>query len=310
MARRVVVTGAAGFIGSHLAEELLEAGAEVVGVDAFSAHYARPLKEANLAGARAHARFTFHELDLAHDALDAAFEGADSVFHLAALPGLAGWDRFDQYVLCNLVATQRVLETSLRHGLRHVIHASTSSVYGLEARCDEEGALAPCSAYGVTKLAAETLARTYERTFGVPLTVLRFFSVYGPRQRPDMAYNIFIRAMLTGAPVRVHGDGEQSRSNTYVSDVVRGARAAWDQPQASLGETFNLGGGQVVTVNRALDLLSEITGAAVERISSPSRPGDQRHTEADFGKATRLLGYTPRTSLRDGLAAQVAWQRG
>lgn len=306
---KVVVTGAAGFIGSHLCEALVARGLHVVGIDGFTDNYARSVKEANVAGLRAGERFSFQQLDLRDGDLGPACDGADAVFHLAALPGLQDWSHFGTYLGCNLAATQRVLEAARRAGVHQVLHASTSSVYGLEARSAEDAPVAPCSAYGVTKVGAEELCRSYARVFGVPITILRFFSVYGPRQRPDMAYNIFTKALLEGRPISVHGDGEQSRSNTFIDDVVQGAILAYEHRAASVGETFNLGGGEVVTVNRALELLSEITGCTAEIRHTGSRPGDQRHTQADCAKAERLLGYRATTRLVDGLRAQVAWHR-
>ena len=304
-----VVTGAAGFIGSHLSEALVALGHDVVAVDAFTDHYPRAAKERNAAALKAHDRVRFLEIDLAAADLAQAVEGADVVFHLAARAGLQGWDVFDTYLECNLVATQRLLEASRDASVGHFLHASTSSVYGRVAECGEDGQVAPCSPYGVTKVAAEELCRAYGRMFDVPLTILRFFSVYGPRQRPDMGYHIFIRSLLRGEPIFVHGDGEQSRSNTFIEDCVAGVLAAWRNPDASVGEVFNLGGGDVVTVNQALEVLQELTGRVAEISHTDPRAGDQRRTRADFSKAERLLGYAPGTGLRAGLERQVAWQR-
>ncbi|HEX6819273.1 MAG TPA: NAD-dependent epimerase/dehydratase family protein [Ktedonobacterales bacterium] len=307
---RCLVTGAAGFIGSHLSERLLAEGHDVVGVDAFIPYYPRHAKEDNLRSLRATPGFTFHELDLRTDELDGLVAGVDAIIHLAAMPGLVrSWSDFNLYMTCNLEATHRLLEAARGARIQHFIHGSTSSVYGKFATGDENLPVAPVSPYGVTKLSAEHLCQAYERNFGLPLTILRFFSVYGPRQRPDMAYHIFLRAMLRGEPITVFGDGEQSRSNTYVADCAQGVLLALQQPERSIGETFNLGGGEVVTLNQVIALLAELTGEEPRIIRAEARTGDQRSTAADVSKMRRLLGYAPSTSVRDGLAAQLAWQR-
>lgn len=305
---RCLVTGAAGFIGSHLCEHLLRAGHAVVGLDAFIPFYPRPAKEQNLAGARTHPGFTFHEVDLRCDPLGEVLAGVEAVFHLAAMPGLTrSWTEFDLYEGCNLVATQRLLETCRRApALRHFVYASTSSVYGRYGSGDEALPARPVSPYGVTKLAAENLCRAYAEEHGLPLVVLRYFSVYGPRQRPDMGYHRFIHALLRGEPVTVYGDGLQVRGNTYVDDCVAATLAALG---ARPGEVYNVGGGETATVWEVLAKLEKLTGrrAAVRR--EPARPGDQRFTGADTGKLFRHLGWQPRVGLDEGLARQVAWQQ-
>src|SRR5947209_2120407 len=244
---KCLVTGAAGFIGSHLCERLLQAGHDVAGVDAFIPYYPRAVKEANLAAARAHPAFTFHELDLRDAPLELVVGEADVVFHLAAVPGLAqSWTRFDLYEGCNVSATQRLLEAARKSpALKRFVYASTSSVYGRYAAGDEAIPARPISPYGVTKLAAENLCRAYAEEQELPLVVLRYFSVYGPRQRPDMGYHRFIRALLDGEPVTIYGDGQQVRGNTYVADCVEATVAA---AQAVPGEVYNVGGGEAATV--------------------------------------------------------------
>ena len=305
---KCLVTGAAGFIGSHLCERLLAAGHAVVGVDAFIAYYPRPAKEANLSAALAHAAFTFHALDLRHDLLDGLLDGVGAVFHLAAMPGLAqSWTDFDLYQSCNLTATQRLLEaTRGRPGLHRFVYASTSSVYGRFSSGDEAMPVRPISPYGVTKLAAENLCRAHADEYGLPLVALRYFSVYGPRQRPDMGYHRFLAALLAGQPVTVYGDGLQVRGNTYVADCVEANVAALDAP---VGEVYNVGGGEAVSVWDILHKLEAITGRKAEVRQEPARAGDQRYTFADTTKLARHLGWRPRTGLDEGLARQAAWQQ-
>jgi nucleoside-diphosphate-sugar epimerase len=303
-----LVTGAAGFIGSHLCERLLAAGHAVAGVDAFIPYYPRAAKEANLAAALGHRGFTFRPLDLRHDPLDGLLDGVESVFHLAAMPGLAlSWTDFDLYQGCNLTATRRLLEAARgRAELRRFVYASTSSVYGRFGSGDESLPARPVSPYGVTKLAAENLCRAYADEYGLPLVALRYFSVYGPRQRPDMGYHKFIAALLTGSPLTVYGDGQQVRGNTYVADCVEATAAALHAP---VGEVYNVGGGEAVTVWDVIRKLEVLTGRRAEVRQEEARPGDQRYTFADTAKIARHLGWRPRTGLDEGLARQAAWQQ-
>jgi nucleoside-diphosphate-sugar epimerase len=307
---RILVTGAAGFIGSHLCEALLADGHLVLGLDAFIPYYPRTLKERNLVPLHAQPGFTFVEADLRTGHLEPLLEGMDAVVHLAAMAGLVrSWQEFESYMTCNVLATHRLLAATLATGAPHFVHASTSSVYGRFATGDESAALEPISPYGITKLAAEKLVLAYAQQSGLRATVLRLFSVYGPRQRPDMGYNIFIRRLLAGETITVDGDGTDSRSNTYVLDCVEGIRCALAQPEVSAGQVFNLGGGEEINVNQVLEMLEELTGAAAQVTHGPPRPGDQRRTVADTTKARTLLGYNPQTSVREGLRAQVEWQR-
>jgi nucleoside-diphosphate-sugar epimerase len=305
---KCLVTGAAGFIGSHLCERLLADAHAVVGVDAFIPYYPRAAKEANLSAALAHPAFTFHALDLRHDALDGLCDGIGAVFHLAAMPGLAmSWTDFDLYQSCNLSATQRLLEAVRgRADLRRFVYASTSSVYGRFSSGDEAMPVRPVSPYGVTKLAAENLCRAHADEYGLPLVALRYFSVYGPRQRPDMGYHRFIAALLAGQPVTVYGDGQQIRGNTYVADCVEATAAALEAP---VGEVFNIGGGEAASVWDILKKLEAITGRKAAVRQEPARAGDQRYTFADTTKISRRLGWRPRTGLDEGLARQAAWQQ-
>jgi len=308
--KKVIVTGAAGFIGSHLCEALTDRGWNVVGVDAFIPYYPRPLKEVNLRGLLQRKNFSFHEVDLRNEPLTALLDGAETVYHLAAMAGLMrSWSEFQLYASCNAEGTQRLLDAARETRLPHFIYVSTSSVYGKEATGPEDSPLNPFSPYGITKLAGEQLCRAYEANFGVPFTLLRYFSVYGPRQRPDMAYNIMIRSLLEGKPFTQFGDGEQTRSNTYVADCVAATLLAGDQREAALGQVFNVGGGEIVSLNRVRELLEELLGRTIEIERKPPRPGDQKHTAANIEKIKRVLGYEPRTRVYDGLKAQIAWQR-
>lgn len=306
-----LVTGAAGFVGSHLCELLLAKGYDVVGIDGFIPYYPRLLKEQNLAVAQRSPHFTLHEADLRTADLNPLLANVEIVFHVAAMAGLRrSWSEFDEYMTCNILATQRLLEAVVHNQVQHLLAISTSSVYGRFATGNEGAPLAPVSPYGITKLAAEQLCRAYGELTGLPVTILRLFSVYGPRQRPDMGYNIFIKAILNDDVITVDGDGTDSRSNTFVLDCVQGIMLATERREQSVGETFNLGGGEEVNVNQVLALLAEMSGKEPRITYGPPRAGDQRRTVANIDKAQRLLGYAPNTSLRQGLAAQLAWQQG
>jgi nucleoside-diphosphate-sugar epimerase len=266
------------------------------------------VKEANLSAARSHRWFEFRAADLRADALDEIVDGVEVVFHLAAMPGLPrSWTDFDLYESCNVTATQRLLEAVRCSGsLQRFVYASTSSVYGRFASGDEALPPRPISPYGVTKLAAENLCRSYAEELGLPLVVLRYFSVYGPRQRPDMGYHKFVHALLTRQPITVHGDGQQVRGNTYVSDCVEATALA---VQALPGETYNVGGGEAVALWDVIRKLDVLTGSRAEVVHQPPRSGDQRATFADTSKLTRHLGWRPKIGLDEGLARQVEWQK-
>lgn len=305
-----LVTGAAGFVGSHLCEQLLAKGHTVIGLDAFIPYYPRPLKEQNVARIPQSERFAFHELDLRTADLQTLLQGVDIVFHLAAMAGLRrSWSEFDLYMTCNIQATQRLLEAAVANQVQHLINISTSSVYGRFATGNEESPTVPASPYGITKLAAEQLCRAYAANFGLAVTTCRLFSVYGPGQRPDMGYNIFIRSLLNQEVITIDGDGTDSRSNTYVHDCVQGLLLAFEKPERSKGETFNIGGGEEINVNQVLALLEELSGKTARKVHGPQRAGDQRRTVADISKAQRLLGYNPTTTVYEGLRAQLEWQR-
>jgi nucleoside-diphosphate-sugar epimerase len=305
-----LVTGAAGFIGSSLAERLIAQGHEVRGVDRFSDYYGRPFKEENVVGLRTEPRFSLAEVDLARADLQPLLDGVDVVFHQAAQAGVrASWGTsFASYVEDNVLATQRLLEAGRGAGVKKLVYASSSSVYGhqVELPMRETALPRPFSPYGVTKLAGEHLVELYRQNFGLPAVALRYFTVYGPRQRPDMGFYKFIEAMLDGRTIEIYGDGEQTRDFTFVSDAVEANLRALE-PGAS--GVFNVGGGSRVTVNEVLETLGRIVGtpARVERKAEVA--GDVRDTLADATRARDGLRFTPKVGLAEGLAAQVAWQR-
>jgi UDP-glucuronate 4-epimerase len=304
--QRILVTGVAGFVGSHLAEALLAAGHHVVGVDAFTTSYSRWLKERNLLSLRQSPNFDFAELDLRYDDLDATLEGVDTVVNEAAFPGLPrSWTDLESYVACNLLAVSRLIEASTRAGARRFVQASTSSVYGEHAIGDERQATQPVSPYGMSKLAAEQLLLAHVHAHGFPATILRYFSIYGPRQRPDMAYHIVIESLRHGRPITIFGDGHQSRSNTFISDCVAGTLGAI--AGAELGEVYNIGGGVRIELLEAVQIIATELGCEPLLNHAPPRPGDQRATEADSSKARDTFGYVPLVAPQDGLAAQVRW---
>jgi nucleoside-diphosphate-sugar epimerase len=304
-----LVTGAAGFVGSHLSAALLDDGAEVLGVDAFTDYYSRLRKEQNLAHLRGRPGFSFLEDDLSEAPLAPLLDGVDCVFHLAGQPGVrASWGPdFVQYVRHNIAATQRLLEASMLHPLRKFVFASSSSVYGdAEAYPTPESLRPqPVSPYGVTKLAAEHLCEVYRTSFGVPVASLRLFTVYGPRQRPDMAFSRLVAAALAGEEFEVYGDGEQTRDFTFVGDVVKAMR---DAAASDWCGVANIGGGSRTSLNAVLDIVSDLCGE-LRVVRRPQATGDVRHTAADTSVAQAAFGYRPRTSLPEGLAAMVAWAR-
>lgn len=308
---KAVVTGVAGFIGSHLAERLLQDGLRVVGVDCFTDYYPRRTKERNLAALRANQRFTLVEGRLQDLDLVPLLEGAAQVYHLAAQAGVrASWGReFAHYTEHNVLASQRLLEAAVAAGRPKLVYASSSSVYGdsptLPLR--EDGPCRPLSPYGVTKLAAEHLAVLYHRNHGLDTSSLRFFTVYGPRQRPDMAFHRFLRAARDGGRVEVYGDGLQTRDFTYVDDVVAALCAA--ALSGRPGCVYNVGGGERVALNDVLRLVEQVTGRPLRVERQESQKGDMRDTFADTSAAARDLGFRSRVALREGLAREWSWLR-
>jgi UDP-glucose 4-epimerase len=303
---KAIVTGAAGFIGSHLSTALLEAGASVTGIDCFTDYYPRALKEANLAGIRGRPGFSFVEGALQDIDIKGLLPGVTHVFHLAGQAGVRkSWGRnFDVYTKDNVEATQRLLEALAGVPIEKYVYASSSSVYGdgVPLPMSEDAHLQPLSPYGVTKLAAEHLGNLYCANHGVPVVSLRYFTVYGPRQRPDMAFRRFFTAATQRTAITVYGDGEQTRDFTFVSDIVAANLAAAERGRP--GSVYNIGGGSRVTLNHVLELIGRITGTPVTVQREPAQKGDMRHTYADTSRARRDLGFAPRVSLENGLEQQ------
>jgi UDP-glucuronate 4-epimerase len=308
---KVVVTGVAGFIASQLAERLVAAGQDVLGIDCFTDYYPREVKERNLARLRSSRGFRLVEERLQDAPLPALLEGATHVYHLAAQAGVrASWGReFSHYTEHNVLATQCLLEAALAAGRPRIVYASSSSVYGdsptLPLR--EDAPCNPVSPYGVTKLAAEHLTRLYQRNHGLDTTSLRFFTVYGPRQRPDMAFHRFLRAARDGGTVTVYGDGQQTRDFTYVDDIVAALQAA--ALSGRPGSVYNVGGGQRVALNEVLRMVENVTGRPLRVERQETQKGDMRDTFADTAAAARELGFRSSVSLRDGLAREWDWLR-
>jgi nucleoside-diphosphate-sugar epimerase len=308
-----IVTGSAGFIGSHLTEALLARGDRVLGIDSFDPYYPHRLKRENLETSLAQSRFRFVQADLVTSRLEKYIGRDTRIFHLAAQPGVRGsWGaRFSRYVRNNIQATQAVLEAASRSGRRvRVVYASSSSIYGdqPEGAMREDALPNPVSPYGVTKLAGEHMGRVYAKASGLSVTSTRFFTVYGPRQRPDMAFNRFIAAVARDQPIEVYGDGHQLRDFTFVSDIVAGVVAAGSVDSPS--PVYNLGGDSPVRLSEAVALIGKVSGRRVKIRRRPLPLGDPRATWANIRRARRELGFRPRVRLAKGLAAQHAWQCG
>jgi UDP-glucuronate 4-epimerase len=307
-----LVTGCAGFIGSHLTEALLGSGATVRGVDALTDYYDPARKIANLRHAQAWPSFEFLQLDLCSVGLAAPLDGIDVIFHLAGQPGVRlSWsDGFATYVDRNVLATQRLLEAAKVSNVQRFVYASSSSVYGNAARYPvvEDDLPRPHSPYGVTKLAAEHLCALYADNWGVSTASLRYFTVYGPRQRPDMGFARFFDAISNNRPIPVFGSGGHVRDFTYVSDIVAATLAAGSADVAS-GTVCNIAGGSSISLQDLFPLLSEVTGSEIELEHLPEQAGDVQQTGGAIDRAASLLGWSPKVSLRDGLASQFEWQR-
>jgi len=308
---KALVTGAAGFIGSHLCEYLVKKGVGVVGIDDFMDYYPRSMKEANIAGIIGDQDFEFIEGNLLGLNLGNILNGVDVIFHESAQAGVrASWgENFKIYSDNNIVATQMLLEACRQSPVKKFVYASSSSIYGdtRDLPMRETSLPCPVSPYGVSKLAAEHLCFLYYKNFGIPAVSLRYFTVYGPRQRPDMAFHRFFRWALEDKPLKVYGDGEQSRDFTHVDDIVEANWLAFERAQP--GEVFNIGGGARITLNEAIEVIKEISGRGIEVDYRSREKGDVRHTMADMTKASEKLGYRPKVSTRDGLKTEYEWMK-
>ncbi len=305
---KILVTGAAGFVGSRLTETLANQGHNVVALDCFLPDlYSAAIKKDRFAYLTTLPNVTGMVADLRVDNLT-SIGPVDVVINEAAMPGLTkSWEDLQLYVDNNLHALDRLIRATTSDSLQKFIQISTSSVYGRIATGSEDSPTDPYSPYGVSKLAAEKLGFAHLDNFGLPFTVLRYFSVYGPGQRPDMAYHRFLEKAKTGGTVTVYGDGEQRRTNTYIDDCVAATIAAIDH--AEPGDTYNISGTQSVSINEAIETVRAVTGAKLPVDYQPVRPGDQKETRGDISKAQRVLGYEPTWALHDGLAAQWTWQK-
>jgi UDP-glucose 4-epimerase len=306
---RALVTGSAGFIGSHLTGLLLDRGAQVTGIDCFTDYYARSIKEANLAHSQGREGFRFVEARLQDTDLPRLLDGVTHVFHLAAQAGVRkSWGRdFRTYTENNVDASQQLLESCVGLPIERFVYASSSSIYGDSASIPmrEDARPQPVSPYGVTKLAAEQLCYLYHVNHGVPTTSLRYFTVYGPRQRPDMGFHRFIRAALSEEPIALYGDGEQTRDFTFVADAIAATAAAGERGVP--GRAYNIGGGSRASINQVLEMIGRVAGRPLQVRREPAQKGDMRDTFADTGLARKDLGFAPSVSLEEGIKAEYRW---
>jgi UDP-glucose 4-epimerase len=306
---KAFITGVAGFIGSTLAERLLSQGADVAAVDSFTDYYPREIKERNLAQLRQQPRFHFVETRIQDADLAGLLADRSHVFHLAAQAGVRkSWGHdFSVYTTNNIEATQILLEACVGRSIERVVYASSSSIYGdnVGLPMREDALPQPVSPYGVSKLAAEQLCYLYHVNHGVPAVSLRYFTVYGPRQRPDMGFHIFLRAAILGTPITVYGDGEQTRDFTFVADAVSATIAA--ATRGVPGRVYNIGGGSRVSINQVLDMIGRVSGCRPVLHGDSAQKGDMRHTYADTSRARADLGFAPAVGLEEGLAAELKW---
>ncbi|MDP2705048.1 MAG: NAD-dependent epimerase/dehydratase family protein [Patescibacteria group bacterium] len=308
---KILVTGVAGAIGSHLAERLLGLGHEVVGIDALTDYYSPEIKKINAKDVEEKGGKIFFK-NLVNDPIDNIVRGVDVIFNMAAQPGISATTPFEDYLNNNIVATERLLQSSKKSSkLKMFFQASTSSVYGVRADGDETTEPKPTSYYGVTKLAAEQLAMSYYRDLEIPVSVLRFFSVYGERERPEKFYHRLIKSILENKEVSFFTGSEYHvRSYTYVGDIVDGCILALNNLEKVNGEIFNMGSDKTATTGEGMQIVEKIMGQKAKLKILPRRRGDQFETSAHIGKIKALLGYSPRVSLEEGLAAEIKWYKG
>ncbi len=307
MSKTILVTGAAGFIGSHVAETAARQGSRVIAIDSFSPHlYSSELKRVSWDVLSKIPSINLFELDLCCDDFSELIWESDVIVNSAAVPGLMpSWDLFSEYLNSNVLALSKILEVLPVSSPKKIIQLSTSSVYGKFAIGDESSPTIPTSPYGVTKLAAENLLKVVAEKKNLKFNILRLFSVYGPRQRPDMAFGIIINKLITGEPISIYGDGSASRSNTYVSDVVAGILLACESAYDS--QTYNICGNEEYTLSEVIKILEDISGKKANLEYFPARPGDQTTTRGNFSKASKDLGYSPNWNLKKGLKHQYEW---
>ena len=306
-----IVTGVAGFIGSHLAEALLKQGAKVTGIDQFNDYYNSQLKQNNVVNLQQHRRFQLIKANIQDLDWQQLLQSTDVVYHQAAQAGVrASWGGdFHHYTERNINATQVILEGAKQvKSLKRIVYASSSSIYGDAVTMPTPETLCPqpVSPYGITKLAGERLCWLYQQNFGVPVTALRYFTVYGPRQRPDMAFHKFLKAAINSEAISIYGDGQQTRDYTYISDAIAANLAAGDVPEA-IGEVFNIGGGSRVTLMELLNIMEQVIGHPIKKNYINKAAGDARHTSADVTKANKILNYLPQVSLKEGLTQEWKW---
>lgn len=309
---KILVTGAAGFIGSHLCEQLLkDQRNEIIGIDTFIGPTPENLKQVNLTALQNNSRFHFIQLDLLKADLDSLLNDVDAVYHLAGMPGVrSSWGKdFGPYVSNNVSATQRLLEAAQNKNLTKFIYASTSSVYGEKSgKVSEDSCPTPLSPYGITKLTGEHLCHVYQKSFNIPIVVVRFFTVYGPRQRPDMAFHRFILQILKGKPITVYGDGTQSRDFTFISDCIEGTASVLYKDHL-IGRTINIGGKERASINEIISMLEQLTGKQAKIIYTQKVSGEPKHTWADISLAKTLLDYEPQVTLKEGLLKEIQYIR-
>ncbi len=309
---KCLVTGCAGFVGSHLSDSLLIQGHEVLGIDCFTPYYDIDIKRRNLSSSLSSERFQFVEGDLSELELAPLLEDIEVVFHIAGQPGVRkSWgEEFAAYTYNNVLATERLLHACVKQPIQQLVFAGSSSVYGdapempwRESTCPQ-----PRSPYAITKLAAEHLCNSYRLDFDVPTTVVRYFTVYGPRQRPDMAFHRFFRAILAGKSILLYGNGLQTRDFTFVEDIVEGTIAAGMTPEAK-GGVYNLGGGSRIILNDLIDLMRSVVDRPIIIEQLGEQAGDVRHTWADASHSAQVLGWRPKVALAEGLTREYEWMR-
>ena len=306
---RVLVTGVCGFIGSHLAERLLDSGYDVLGIDCYLDNYSRELKEQNLKILERKSNFSFLEDNIISLNIEEILNGVNGVFHQAAIAGVrASWGKnFQTYLENNILATQLLLEASKGRKIDKFVYASSSSVYGdsTELPVKEDSPTVPISPYGVTKLGGEKLAVLYHKNFDVPTVSLRYFTVYGPRQRPDMGIHKFISSTVRGEDIEIYGDGEQTRDFTYVDDIVEANILAFEKGRN--GGIYNIGGASRIKLIDCINLIKEISNKSTDVKFCPVQKGDAKHTFSDISKAREELGYIPKVGIEDGLKNHYDW---